>query len=118
MRSSAASIAGLATLLPSLAIAQSSSCGPAPANGIRPSIASGYTYQVVATGLAKPRGLVLDGEGNLLVVEADRGVISAHTLQEENGCVSISRSSDVTEALEVSASDAVVLQLLADMRSS
>ena len=110
MRPTAASIAGLATLLPFLVIAQSSSCGPAPTNDIRPSIASGYTYQVVATGLAKPRGLVLDGEGNLLVVEADRGVISAHTLQEENGCVSISRSSVVTDALGVSASAATTSQ--------
>lgn len=100
--STTTSLVGLIALLPSLVSAQSSTCGPAPSNGIRPSIASGYTYQVVATGLAKPRGLILDQQGNLLVVEADRGVISSHEIVEENGCVSIGRSSDITSELDVS----------------
>jgi hypothetical protein len=58
--------------------------------------------QVVATGLSKPRGILLDQAGNLLVVEQGRGVVSAHTLEDQNGCVSISGSSDVTSALDVS----------------
>lgn len=94
-------LASIGALLPSIAFAQSSSCGPAPSGSIRPSIASGYTYQVVATGLSKPRGILLDQEGNLLVVEQGRGVISAHTLNDENGCVTVSGSSDVTDALDV-----------------
>ena len=57
--------------------------------------------QVVATGLSKPRGILLDNAGNLLVVEQGRGVISAHTLTENNGCVSVGMSSDVTTALSV-----------------
>lgn len=60
--------------------------------------------QVVATGLSKPRGILLDKAGNLLVVEQGRGVISAHTLTENNGCVSVGTSSDVTSALNVSIS--------------
>ncbi|KAF4556607.1 Hypothetical protein D9617_1g084850 [Elsinoe fawcettii] len=81
-----------------LAAAQSSSsCGPAPSGSIRPSIASGYRYQVVATGLSDPRGLAFDRDGNLLVVEQERGRISAHRLSEDsNGCVSVAQSSDVT----------------------
>jgi hypothetical protein len=54
--------------------------------------------QVVATGLASPRGILLDNAGNLLVVEQDRGVISSHVLSEENGCVAVSQSSDVTDS--------------------
>ncbi len=57
--------------------------------------------QVVATGLSKPRGILLDNAGNLLVVEQGRGVVSAHTLNENNGCVSVGTSSDVTPALSV-----------------
>lgn len=93
--------AALLALLPSAAIAQQSSCGPAPSGSIQPSLASGYRMQVVATGLARPRGILFDGDGNLLVVEQSRGVISAHTLNESNGCVSVGTSSDVTSALSV-----------------
>ena len=57
--------------------------------------------QVVATGLSKPRGILLDNAGNLLVVEQGRGVLSAHTLNESNGCVSVGTSTDVTGAISV-----------------
>jgi hypothetical protein len=57
--------------------------------------------QVVATGLSDPRGILLDGAGNLLVVEQGRGVISSHVLSDTNGCVTIIESSDVTDAIGV-----------------
>ncbi|EXJ59306.1 uncharacterized protein A1O5_12187 [Cladophialophora psammophila CBS 110553] len=80
----------------------SSSCGLAPSGSIQPSLASGYRMQVVATGLSKPRGILLDKAGNLMVVEQGRGVISAHTLNEDNaGCVSVGMSTDVTSALSL-----------------
>ncbi len=59
--------------------------------------------QVVATGLSKPRGILLDNAGNLLVVEQGRGVVSAHTVDENNGCVTVGTSSDVTPSLNVRA---------------
>ena len=94
-------VAVAATALPVLALAQSS-CGPSPSGSVQPSIASGYSMQVVATGLSDPRGIMLDGAGHLLVVESGRGVVSAHTLADNNGCVSISSSMDVTASLAVS----------------
>ncbi|EXJ96177.1 hypothetical protein A1O1_01303 [Capronia coronata CBS 617.96] len=95
-------IAALIAILPSQCLAQSSaSCGPSPSGSIRPSLASGFHMQVVATGLSKPRGILLDQAGNLLVVEQGRGVISAHTINEDNGCVSVGTSSDVTSALNL-----------------
>ena len=97
----ALSAPGLATL-PLLVSAQSS-CGPSPSGSIQPSLASGYRMQVVATGLSSPRGIILDGSGNLLVVEQDRGLVSAHTLGESNGCVTVQSSRDVTPALDVRA---------------
>ena len=84
-----------------LSNAQSSCPGPSPSGGIRPSVASGYRLQVVATGLSEPRGILLDGAGNLLVVEQGRGAISSHSLTEDNGCVSVQDSSDVTESTSV-----------------
>ncbi|KIV77780.1 hypothetical protein PV11_09560 [Exophiala sideris] len=97
MKSFSVILAASFASLPSLSRAQSSSsCGPAPSGSIQPSLASGFSYQVVATGLSKPRGILLDGAGNLLVVESGRGVVSAHTLNEQNGCVTVGTSSDVT----------------------
>ncbi|OAP55167.1 hypothetical protein AYL99_10867 [Fonsecaea erecta] len=85
------------------AVGQSSStCGPAPSGSIQVSLASGYRMQVVATGLSKPRGILLDNAGNLLVVEQGRGVISAHTLNEDNaGCITVTSTEDVTSALDL-----------------
>lgn len=89
-----------------LALAQDSSststCGPAPSGNIRPSIASGYHYQVVATGLARPRGIHFDNDGHMLVVESTSGRIVAFTLDEDdNGCVSASDPKEVTEDADV-----------------
>lgn len=55
------------------------------------SVASGYQVALVATGLARPRGIHFDNAGHLLVVEAPRGGepgISALTLRDSGGvCV-------------------------------
>lgn len=103
MLSSFAALVVLCSLPRSLHAQSPSGCGPAPSGGIQPSLASGYQMQVVATGLSSPRGILLDNAGNLLVVEQDRGVISSHVLSEENGCVSIDQSSDITDS-EISVS--------------
>jgi len=57
--------------------------------------------QVVATGLSKPRGILLDQSGNLLVVESGTGVVSAHKLNEDNGCMSVGASTNLTSALSL-----------------
>lgn len=64
-------------------------------SSLRPSysatIASGYQVGLVATGLARPRGIQFDNAGHLLVVEApsdDDPAISALTLNDGGGiCV-------------------------------
>ncbi|KAK5558808.1 hypothetical protein LTR46_002997 [Exophiala xenobiotica] len=102
MKTSFVHLTAALALLPSLSHAQSSSsCGPAPSGAIKPSLASGFHVQVVATGLSKPRGILLDNAGNLLVVEQGRGVVSAHTVEENNGCVTVGMSSDVTASLNL-----------------
>lgn len=93
-----------AALLP-LVFAQesSSTCGPAPSGKIRPSVASGYHYQVVATGLSRPRGIHFDNDGNLLVVESrSGGRVVAFTLDEDDdGCITASGPRTVTEDADV-----------------
>ena len=76
--------------------AQSSCSNPiAPSGSIKPSLASGYQAQVVATGLSKPRGLKFDTAGNLLVVEQGSGDLTALSLREDGGCVSVASSTTV-----------------------
>jgi hypothetical protein len=61
-------------------------------SSLRPSysatVASGYQIGLVATGLARPRGIQFDKAGNLLVVEAPKvgeSAISALTLHDSGG---------------------------------
>lgn len=88
--------ATLLAVVASPVIAQSScSTSLTPTNSIKPSVASGYQAALVATGLTKPRSLQFDSSGNLLVVEAGKG-ISSHQLQDDGGiCVSVKSSKDV-----------------------
>ena len=70
--------------------ATTSTCSSAlsPANGDQPSIASGYQMALVATGLSKPRSITFDSAGNLLVVQAGKGV-SGHKVTDNGGtCIS------------------------------
>ena len=66
-----------------------------PSGGIKPSVASGYTWAVVATGLTSPRTLQFDSDDNLWVLESGKGV-SKHTLKDSGGvCVGVASSTDV-----------------------
>lgn len=87
----------------SLAAAQSScSTTLTPTNSAKPSVASGYDMQLVATGLSKPRGIEFDTAGNLLVVEQGSGDLTALTLQNNGGCVVVSGSNTVISGQSVS----------------
>ncbi|OAA71224.1 Soluble quinoprotein glucose/sorbosone dehydrogenase [Cordyceps fumosorosea ARSEF 2679] len=65
--------------------------GPAPASS--PQTADGVAFKVLLNGLARPRGVVMDGEGNLLVVEAKGKGVTRVVLDDGAGldvCVSSS----------------------------
>ena len=55
---------------------QACEVNPAPTNGIKPVAAPGYQYSVVANGLTKPRSIQFDSAGNLLVLQAGKGILS------------------------------------------
>ena len=59
--------------------------------------AEGWKYTLLATGLSKPRSLLFDTEGHLLVLEAGKG-LTAHTI-DGNGC--ISESTTVIENVQL-----------------
>ena len=65
----------LLPLLPALVSAQCSG-GLTPSQGVQPTVASGFAYAVVATGLTSPRGIQFDSAANLLVIEKGKGLSS------------------------------------------
>ena len=54
-----------------------------------PSVASGYSARLIATGLTSPRGIKFDTEGNLLVVEEGVGITALRLSTGSGSCVSV-----------------------------
>jgi glucose/arabinose dehydrogenase len=52
--------------------------------------AEGWRYTLLATGLSKPRTVLFDTEGHLLVLEAGKG-LTAHTIGAD-GCITASKT--------------------------
>lgn len=67
-----------------------------------PVAADGWSYRLVATGFTKPRGILFDNDGGLIVV--DSGVGLAHlALKDEGGtCVSVEKKTTLVESEDVS----------------
>ncbi|KAI9722264.1 MAG: hypothetical protein M1812_001736 [Candelaria pacifica] len=65
-----------------------------------PSVAQGYSAQLVATGLTKPRSILFDKNGHLLVVQQGDGVVSIK-FNDNNGCISSSQVSRVINSQEL-----------------
>lgn len=92
-------------LFPSIvcAIAQGASA-PAPsscASALRPSypapsLAPGYKAQLIARNLTKPRGLIVDSDGRLLVVQQQVGITSLR-IRDRGGCLGVSEKTDLVK---------------------
>lgn len=54
-----------------------------PSDYSPPVVGSGYTAQLIVTGLTKPRGLIFDNNGALLVVQSGAGIM--HLAFTDNG---------------------------------
>ncbi|KAK3384363.1 hypothetical protein B0T24DRAFT_517524 [Lasiosphaeria ovina] len=92
----------------SLSGAAPSDCPNVPSSNGAPVVATGFSAQLVATGLSGPRGLVLDSKGALLVVEQGKG-IKRLTLSDNGGsCLTVAQTTtlvqntDLTHSIEVS----------------
>jgi hypothetical protein len=71
-----------------------SAAGPCPTiltpSYSAPVVGTGYTYQLIVTGLTKPRGLIFDSNGALLVIQS--GVGLTHISFNDNGGTCLSPS--------------------------
>jgi glucose/arabinose dehydrogenase len=67
------------------AVAQTSSAAACTAPAA-PSVAPGFRVQLAATNLSRPRSLLFDAEGALLVVEQRQG-ITRLSVGEQEGCI-------------------------------
>lgn len=64
--------------------------GVAASTRYKLSVADGWNYTLIGTGLSKPRGLVFDTEGHLLILQAGFG-LTVHTIGA-NGCIASSKT--------------------------
>jgi len=60
-----------------------------------PSVASGYSARLVATGLTSPRGIKFDTAGNLLVIEEEVGVSALRFEDDGDGCPNLASKDTV-----------------------
>jgi glucose/arabinose dehydrogenase len=54
-----------------------------------PIVADGWSFQLIATGLSSPRGILFDSNGGLLVVQQGAGVIHLTLSDDGNRCVEV-----------------------------
>jgi hypothetical protein len=66
-----------------------------------PIIADGWSFQLVATGLSSPRGILFDSNGGLLVVQQGVGVIYLALSDDGNGCVGVSKTTTLINSTAV-----------------
>ena len=84
---------------------QACEVNPAPGNGINPVAAPGYHFSVVANGLTKPRSIQFDNAGNLLVLQAGKGIESLQLADAGGACVWAASRETVVSNTAVSSSN-------------
>jgi glucose/arabinose dehydrogenase len=66
-----------------------------------PVVGSGWTAQLIATGLDKPRGITFDQNGALLAVQQGSGIVRM-TLTDDGGtCLAVNETSTIVENSDV-----------------
>lgn len=96
-------LTALATVPAAYAASSSSACSATALTAIypAPSVASGYSARLIATGLKSPRGIKFDTQGRLLVVEQELG-IQAITFNDGGGdCLSVTSKDAVVNDEDV-----------------
>lgn len=84
-----------------------------PSNDIKPTAASGYRFGLVATGLTKPRSIVFDPTGGLLVLQSGEGVTRLSFQDGGGTCLSVATKKNVLQDRDVSGINySIVIDLL------
>ena len=76
----------VAFAIPSLGLAACTGQA-APVNNIKPAVASGWEWAVVATGLHNPRSISFDLQGRLVVVASGTGITVLELNDDGGTCV-------------------------------
>lgn len=67
-----------------------------------PVVGSGWTAQLVVTGLTKPRGIVWDSNGHLLVVQQGVGLTGISFSENSTTCLGAATSGSIIDNPDVS----------------
>lgn len=70
------------------------------AGSATPSVNPDYQYRLVSTDLTKPRGIIFDTAGNLLVVQSGVGVVALQ-LNGDGACLTASNPATVVDNSDV-----------------
>ncbi|KAL9599310.1 MAG: hypothetical protein Q9219_003937 [cf. Caloplaca sp. 3 TL-2023] len=62
-----------------------------------PKLAPGYKAQLIFRNLTKPRGLIVDSNGHLLVVQQQAGITSLSIEDQGNHCLKVSQNTSVIQ---------------------
>lgn len=96
-------VLALASLLPSVATAYST--GKATCNLQNslnaPVLASGWESKLVATKLTKPRGILFDSSGNLLVIQQGAGLIHLAFVDGGSTCLDVEKKTFLVNSTDV-----------------
>ncbi|KAM3555156.1 hypothetical protein MY1884_005731 [Beauveria asiatica] len=65
-----------------------------------PVAAQGWSYQLVANGFTKPRGIQFDHDGGLLVIDAGAGLVHLSLKDDGNTCVSVDKKTTLLASKE------------------
>lgn len=66
-----------------------------------PVAAQGWSYQLVANGFTKPRGIQFDKDGGLLVIDAGAGFVHLSLKDDGNTCVSVDKKTTLLASKEL-----------------
>jgi len=95
----------VATILSGTTIAQSSGCPTILTPSYKaPVVGSGWTAQLVANGLTKPRGMVFDTSGALLVVQQGTGILRMTFVDNGGTCLVVNETKTLVENDDVGSS--------------
>jgi hypothetical protein len=74
----------------------------------KPVVAGGWTYRLIASGFTRPRSIIFDQKGALLLVDSRIGIV--HTTFEDYGgtCLSVSEKKVLIDSPDVGYASKVV----------
>lgn len=67
-----------------------------------PVAANGWTYRLIAKDLSRPRGILFDNEGGLIIVDSGAGLVHLKIKDDGGSCLSVEEKTTLLETDDVS----------------